>query len=137
LKEIQEIAAGWGKMIAREAFPQGPGLDVTLADMEEIAVAASKALVKGAVEGMTGEQGKLFGTEAPCPTCQRLCPLQWKPRPVAVRGGTAIVEEPVGHCPTCRRDFFPSAFGVEAGRSRIQPNDPASHSPHRRRHQCL
>jgi hypothetical protein len=40
LKEIQEIAAGWGKMIAREAFPQSPGLNVTLADMEEIAVAA-------------------------------------------------------------------------------------------------
>ncbi len=24
LKEIQEIAEGWGKMIAREAFPNGP-----------------------------------------------------------------------------------------------------------------
>ena len=43
LKEIQEIAEGWGKMIAREAFPNGPGLDVTLADMEEYAVTASRA----------------------------------------------------------------------------------------------
>jgi hypothetical protein len=37
-------------MIAREAFPDRSGLDVTLADMEEFAVAASRALVKGAVE---------------------------------------------------------------------------------------
>ena len=57
LKEIQEIAEGWGKMIAREAFPDGPGLDVTLAEMEEYAVAASRALVKGAVESMTATQG--------------------------------------------------------------------------------
>jgi hypothetical protein len=28
LKEIQEIAEGWGRMISREAFPDGPGLDV-------------------------------------------------------------------------------------------------------------
>jgi hypothetical protein len=58
LKEIQEVAAGWGKIIAREAFPDGPGLDVTLADMEEFAIAASRALVQGAVEAMTGEQGE-------------------------------------------------------------------------------
>ncbi len=47
LKEIQEIAAGWGKIIAQEAFPNGPGMDVSLADMEELAMAASRALVKG------------------------------------------------------------------------------------------
>jgi hypothetical protein len=131
LKEIQEVAEGWGKMIAREAFPQGAGLDVTLADMEEIAAAASRALVKGAVEEMTGDQGKQFGPEASCPTCQRRCPLQWKPRAVIVRGGAATLEEPVGHCPTCRRDFFPSASGTEVGRSRVQSDDPPSHPSHR------
>ena len=56
LKEIQEIAAGWGKIIALEAFPNGPGLDVTLAEMEELAAAASHALVQGAVETMTDAQ---------------------------------------------------------------------------------
>ncbi len=57
LKEIQKVAEGWGRMIAREAFPNGPGLDVTLADMEEYTVAASRALVKGAVEAMFATQG--------------------------------------------------------------------------------
>jgi hypothetical protein len=137
LKEIQEIAEGWGKIIAGEAFPNGPGLDVTLAEMEEYAVAASRALVKGAVESMTLTQGEQFGEEAPCPTCGRMCLLKRKPRSVAVRGGEAILDEPVGHCPTCRRDFFPSASGVEVGRSRVQPDDPASHPARRQRDQCL
>ena len=113
LKEIQEIAAGWGKIIAREAFPDGPGLDVTLADMEEFAIAASRALVQGAVEAMTATQGEQFGDEAPCPACGKVCPLEAVPRPVGVRGGEATLNEPVGHCPTCRRDFFPSAAGAE------------------------
>ena len=106
LKEIQEIAEGWGKMIAREAFPDGPGLDVTLAEMEEYAVAASRALVKGAVESMTATQGEQFGEEALCPACGRMCAVKKKSRPVVVRGGEATLDEPVGHCPTCRRDFF-------------------------------
>jgi hypothetical protein len=113
LKEIQEIAEGWGRILAGEAFPAGPGLDVTLADMEEIAVAASRSLVKGAVETMTGSQAKQFGQEADCPTCQRRCPLGTKSREVTVRGGKATLKELVGHCLTCRRDFFPSASGVE------------------------
>ena len=137
LKEIREVAEGWGKMIAREAFPNGPGLDVTLADMEEYAVAASRALVKGAVESMTTAQGEELGEEVSCPTCGEMCRLKRKSRSVVVRGGEAHLDEPVGHCPTCRRDFFPSASGIEVGRSRVQPDDPPSHSPHRRRHQCF
>jgi hypothetical protein len=137
LKEIQEVAEGWGKMIAREAFPDGPGLGLTLADMEEYAMAASRALVKGAVESMTAAQGEQLGEEAACPTCGRRCPLKRKSRPVAVRGGEAELEEPVGHCPTCRRDFFPSASGIEVGRSRVQSDAPPSHPPHRQRHQRL
>jgi hypothetical protein len=113
LKEIQEIAAGWGKIIAREAFPDGPGFDVTLADMEELAVAASRALVQGAVETMTGAQGEQFGKEAPCPSCGKICPLETVLRPVVVRGGDTTLAEPVGHCVACRRDFFPSAAGAE------------------------
>ena len=135
LKEIQEVAEGWGKMIAREAFPDGPGLDVTLADMEEYAVAASRGLVKGAVESMTATQGEQLGEEAACPTCGKMCPLKRKSRPVVVRGGEAHLGEPVGYCPACRRDFFPSASRIEVGRSRVQPDDPPSHPPHRQRHQ--
>jgi hypothetical protein len=113
LQEIQEIAEGWGKIVAREAFPNGPGLDVSLADMEEFAIAASRGLVKGAVETMAGAQGEQFAEEAPCPTCGKVCRLDRRPRPVVVRGGNATLDEPVAHCPACRRDFFPSAARAE------------------------
>lgn len=119
LEEIREIAAGWGKIIAKESFPEGPGEDVTLADMEELAMAASRALVRGAVEAMTDSQGERLGQEAPCPTCGRICSLKTAPRSVVVRGGEAELHEPVGHCPKCRRDFFPAAAAAESGRPRI------------------
>jgi len=114
LKEIEEVAAGWGKLLAEEAFPNGPGLDVTLADMEEVAARAAKAIVQGTVETMAGQQAKHFDEELPCPICGKMCQVGRKPRPVTVRGGKATLDEPVGHCPACRRDFFPSASGAES-----------------------
>ena len=113
LKEIEEIAAGWGKLLAQEAFPNGPGLDVTLADMEDVAARAAKAVVGGAVETMTGQQARQFGEQLPCPICGRMCPVKRKSRPITVRGGKSTLDEPVCHCLACRRDFFPSASGVE------------------------
>jgi hypothetical protein len=112
LRELKELAAGWGKLLAQEAFPQKPGLHVTLADMEEIAAAASKAMVGGAVETMAEEQAESLGKQQPCPTCGKLCEVHREPRSVAVRGGTAELAEPVARCSTCRRDFFPSASGI-------------------------
>ena len=112
LKELGELAAGWGKLLALEAFPAKPGLDVTLADMEEIAAQAAQAIVAGAVGTMAEEQAKTLAPEQPCPTCGKLCDVHRKSRTVAVRGGTAELEEPVARCSTCRRDFFPSASGV-------------------------
>jgi hypothetical protein len=109
LREIQEIAEGWGKLLAREAFPAGPGLDVSLADMEDIVAVATRSVVRGAVEEMTNEQAGVLGEEAPCPTCGTRCQLKRKPRDVTVRGGVASLDEPVAHCWRCRRDFFPSA----------------------------
>ena len=110
-----------GKMIAREAFPDGPERDVTLADMEEYAVAASRAVVKGAVESMTAAQGGRLGEEAPCPTCGKMCPLKRKSRPVVVRGGEAQLDEPAGYCSTCRRDFFPQRPVLKLDGHRYSP----------------
>jgi len=108
IRGIEEAARNWGKLLAREAFPGGPDLSVTLADMEEVAMRAARALVGSAVETAAGEQAAAFGEVADCPQCGRSHPLERRPRPVAIRGGTANLEEPVAHCSTCRRDFFPS-----------------------------
>lgn len=114
LREIEEIARGWGKLLAEQAFPDGVGLDVDLWSMEEVAVAASKALVGGAIETMTATQAEALAGEANCPECGRACRLDHRPRSIQVRGGSAELNEPAAHCSTCRRDFFPSAARAEA-----------------------
>jgi len=119
-QEIEELALGWGKLLARQAFPQGVGLDVDLRMMEEIAIAAAKALVRGTVETMTTDQAQSLEATQPCPHCGRQCVLDHRPRSVQVRGGTADLQEPVAHCSTCRRDFFPSASRLENRRAQLQ-----------------
>jgi hypothetical protein len=44
---------------------------------------------------------------AKCPECGTRCETVRKKRPVTSIDGPLTVEEPVGHCPACRRDFFP------------------------------
>jgi hypothetical protein len=112
LNELADLAAGWGKLLAQEAFPGEPGLDMTLADMEEIAAVATQAIVREAVGTMAEKQAQALALQQPCPTCGRLCDVGRKSRTVAVRGGTVELHEPVARCSTCRRDFFPSASGV-------------------------
>lgn len=112
LKELAELAAGWGKLFAQEAFPDKPGLDVSLEDMEEIAAVATQAIVREAVGTMAEAQAQMLAPQQPCPQCGKLCDVKRKPRTVTVRGGTAELHEPVARCSTCRRDFFPSASRV-------------------------
>lgn len=111
---IEEIAKGWGKLLATQAFPDGVGLDVDLWMMEEVTVRAAKALVSGAIETMTAAQAEALEGEVDCPECSRSCRLDHRSRPIQVRGGAAEFNEPVAHCSTCRRDFFPSAASAEA-----------------------
>lgn len=115
-QEIEELAQGWGKLLAQQVCPEGVGLDMDLFMMEEIAVTASRALVRGTIETLTGSQAEALGTESLCPGCGQSCELEQRSRPIQVRGGSAELQEPVAHCSTCRRDFFPSASHVEDGR---------------------
>lgn len=46
---------------------------------------------------------------APCPECHCHCKLEPRIRAVASGDGSVGLQELVGHCPGCRRDFFPSA----------------------------
>jgi hypothetical protein len=53
-------------------------------------------------------QADALADQQPCPACGRWCPLTSADRTVQVRGGVPLpYPEPVGHCPDCRRDFFP------------------------------
>ena len=122
LKRIQDLAKGWGKIVVRQHWgEQGPGLDVDLSQMEEVAMAAVRGLPAGTLEVATEQQSGQLGQEQACPDCGRMCPLDRDKRPIVVRTGSVFEHnEPKAHCPTCRRDFFPSASAVEAGHAWLQ-----------------
>ena len=61
------------------------------------------------------QMGVLAGGEdstARCPGCGARCETVPKKRPVTSIDGPLAIEEPVGHCPACRRDFFPPPGGA-------------------------
>ena len=110
LQEIRDLAAGWGKIVARRAFgDSGPGLDTDFEAMEQLAQAAAAGLTEGALAVLLEQQAQTLGEQAPCPDCGTLCALHREPRTLHRPGGTLPQSEPVGHCPACRRDFFPPA----------------------------
>jgi hypothetical protein len=118
-EEIAKLAEGWGKLVTEHAFPDGVGLDVDLFQMEELALAAARGVVRGAIESATSRQAESLPPTQPCPDCGREGELKRRPRAVHVRGGEAEVSEPVAHCSTCRRDFFPSASSAQVGRASL------------------
>src|SRR5262249_37663019 len=108
LQEIHDLAAQWGKIVARHAAGEsGPGLPLDFRAMEQIAAAAAAGLAAGTLAALLGQQAQALGTAQSCPACGRLCPVDYEDRPLAVKGGQLTVHEPVCHCPDCRRDFFP------------------------------
>jgi hypothetical protein len=125
LRRVEEMAKRWGKFVVRERWGErGPGLDVTLDQMEEVAWAAVRGLLAGTLELATQQQADYLGPSQPCPDCGRMCPLVHEDRPIVVRSGSTFEhQEPKGHCPACRRDFFPSAGAVTVDQSRLQPGD--------------
>jgi hypothetical protein len=108
LQEIRDLAQAWGKIVARRAFgEEGPGLDTDFHAMEQIAQAAANGLAEGALATLLEQQAQTLGQQLPCPECGTLCAMTREPRTLHRPGGTVTPNEPVGHCPACRRDFFP------------------------------
>jgi hypothetical protein len=121
LQAIARVAKQWGKIVVRHAFgEQGPGLDVDFAQMEAVAYAAAQGLTAGAIEAATVQQGEQLGERQPCPKCGKLCSVGSAERPFHVKGAEIQLCEPKCYCPTCRRDFFPSASATEVEYARLQ-----------------
>src|SRR4051812_10328090 len=96
LQEIRELAAGWGKIVARRAFGEsapGPGIDFST--MEELAATAAAGLTEGPLAVLLEQQALALPPEQPCPECGKLCPVAQEDRPLAVQGASLILHEPV------------------------------------------
>lgn len=116
LAKLRDLAEQWGKIVCRHAFgEQGPGLDVNLTTMEEVAVTAMRGLVAGTLQTATQQQAQQLGSHQACPDCQQSCLVRLEPRELITRGGPFEYDEPVCHCTRCRRDFFPFAAGSPTG----------------------
>lgn len=110
-------------------------LERRLREAAEVQVELSRAdgTIKGiphysVIEGQAHELGRQLSRELPqrqmnevaasqaptakCPTCGLHCELQSKKRDVKSIDGEVPLQDLVGHCPCCRRDFFPSPRAV-------------------------
>ena len=125
LSELREMAYGWGKVVTRRAFgEEGPGLDRDFDESESLAVDSGQTGIQGTSEEVLKIPSQRLGNQQPCPQCGRSCPLTKAPRTIAVRGSTIDYDEPVCHCPACRRDFFPSPPEFAARRAQLLARDP-------------
>jgi hypothetical protein len=125
LSQLRDMAYGWGKVVSRRAYgDEGPGLDIDYDSIESLAVDIGQAVIKGAIEEVLKAQLKLLGDHQPCPACAQPCHVTTTSRTIQGRGGTIQYDEPVCHCPACRRDFFPSPPELAARLARLLSQDP-------------
>src|SRR5947209_20359719 len=108
LQEIREFAREWGKIVSRRVFGEGgPDATVDFHTMEQMAAAAAAGVTEGTLSHLLEQQAATLDTQHPCPKCGTLCPVGTAERPVVVPHAKFTYTEPVCHCPSCRKDFFP------------------------------
>jgi hypothetical protein len=108
IQELRRLAAPWGQIVARRAFgDDGPGTDVDLDALEQLTAAAA-GLTEGTLATLLEQQAQQLADPQPCPTCGRPCLVRRAQRPLQVRAGPLSHNEPLCHCPDCRRDFPPN-----------------------------
>jgi hypothetical protein len=100
-------------LLAREKYELGrPPIDTTFAEIEHFGHQAGRMLGRSLDEHLAIEHAEHF-QEASCPTCaasgESDAADNKKTRPLQTQDGKIPLAEPAFHCPTCDRDFFPSA----------------------------
>jgi hypothetical protein len=86
--------------------------DVPFREMEAAGHRLGRAVAQAATERLALARAERLTGLQPCPTCGRRCPLVYRERELETGDGPINLSEPVCHCSTCRRDFFPSASSV-------------------------
>ena len=99
-------------LLAAERYgPNGPPMDTTFAEMEQFGHQTGRMVGRAIDEHLAEQQGDEHFQEASCPTCgaSGKSNAARKTRPLQTLDGKIPIAEPAFHCPTCDRDFFPSA----------------------------
>jgi hypothetical protein len=76
--------------------------------IEEASHRVGCAVSRGVQERHMNEVIARQPARAKCPGCDTRCDLEPKKRKITSGDGEVELQELAGHCPECRRDFFPS-----------------------------
>lgn len=115
LGEVEALAERMGREVAVKAFgEQGPGLDVSLADLEGLFDKFVKGFAQGAYAEAVARQAQQVPERAECPECGSECARRRPPRarPMQTVHGGFVWQEPQHFCPRCTRLFFPATTGA-------------------------
>lgn len=109
------LAIQMAEVFSEEVYgSEGPELDSDIDEFEDLAVLAARAAFDAVIARALMLQNQKLPDKLPCPKCEHDCPVKFKERTIQGRMGTATIQEPVCHCPSCERAFFPSAGNVAA-----------------------
>jgi hypothetical protein len=80
-----------------------------MTELEGESLELGRLLSRLSLSRSAAEAAAASETSAACPTCGSRRPIETQKRTVESTAGPVELIESVAHCPTCRRDFFPSA----------------------------
>jgi len=83
--------------------------DAPFREMESAGHEIGRKIAQAITERLSLARAERLTGTVPCPTCGKRCPVDHQERDLTTGDGPIRLREPVCHCSTCRRDFFPSA----------------------------
>ena len=108
LKEIHDLAAGWGKIIARRVFGEsGPDQTVDFQAMEQVAAAAARGLTEGTLATLVEQQRKRWEPNNPAPTAATFVPSATRTEPWPSRAANSLSTSRFATVPTAAGTFSP------------------------------
>jgi len=110
---------GVSQLAGEPSATTDPDFDTDFDTMEPIAETAAAGLAEGTLA--TSSNGKPSASEPSriVPTVVRAAPFLTSRAPGNGPDGSMTHNEPVAHCPACRRDFFPSTPPCSASITQI------------------
>ena len=121
--QLQPQLAQIAQQLGRQVYPDGLPRGTPFSELEALAGTLGDEIARQLIEAHVQEQAQGWPEEqlGECPVCggpARKAPDE--PRVLTTTRGDIAWNERVGHCPRCRRAFFPSGSGLGPGSHRLQ-----------------